>query len=171
MQIVALIVGVLATLHEYAPSLGSQIRGKVLIRTIRPMQKRQTVQVQQGRMNFTTLAVLLEGALVMSGAFSIHNKRAIILFDSGASHSFISAKFGAKLGLGFCHTKGSYMRSTPGGKIASNQIIRHVSIKLCSKTIKTDLILLALEGMDIILGMNWMALHEVTLDIFSELWK
>jgi predicted aspartyl protease len=73
----------------------------------------------------------------MSGTFSIH-KAAIILFDSGASHSFISAKFGAKVGLDIHHTKGSYMISTPGGKIASNQIIRHVPIKLGSKTIKTN---------------------------------
>jgi hypothetical protein len=70
----------------------------------------------------------------MTGTFFIHNKPAIILFDSGASHSFISVKFGAKVGLDFCHTKGSYMISTPGGQIASNQIIRNVSIKLGSKT-------------------------------------
>jgi hypothetical protein len=80
----------------------------------------------------------------MSGSFSIHSKSAIILFDSGASHSFISAKFGAKVGLDFYHTKGSYMISTPGRKISSNQIIRYVPIKLGSKTIKTNLILLAL---------------------------
>ena len=34
----------------------------------------------------------------MTGTFSIHNKPAVILFDSGASHSFIGAKFGAKVG-------------------------------------------------------------------------
>jgi predicted aspartyl protease len=90
----------------------------------------------------------------MTGTFSIHYKPAVILFDSGASYSFISAKFGAKVGLDFCHTKGSYVISTPGGKLASNQIIRHVPIQLGSKNIKTDLILLALEGMDVILGMN-----------------
>jgi hypothetical protein len=49
------------------------------------------------------------------------------------------------LGMDFCHTKGSYMISTPGGKISCNQIIRHVPIKLGSKTIKTNLILFALE--------------------------
>jgi hypothetical protein len=38
-QIIALIVGVRATLHENAPSLGSQIRGKVLIKTIRTREK------------------------------------------------------------------------------------------------------------------------------------
>jgi hypothetical protein len=39
MQIVALILGVLATLHENAPILSSQIRGKFLIRTIRAREK------------------------------------------------------------------------------------------------------------------------------------
>jgi hypothetical protein len=38
-QIIALIVGVLATLHENAPSLGSQMKGKFLIRTIRTRAK------------------------------------------------------------------------------------------------------------------------------------
>ena len=101
----------------------------------------------------------------MMGTFSINHKPAVILFDSGASHSFISPKFGARMGFDFSHTKGSYMISTPGGKIASNQIIQLVLIKLGSTIIKTDLILLALEGMDIILGMNWMTQHGVTLDI------
>ena len=33
--------------------------------------------------------------------------------------------------------------------------------------IKTDLILLNLEGMDVILGMDWMTKHKVLLDISS----
>ena len=53
------------------------------------------------------------------------------------------------------------MISTLGGKIASNQIIRLVPIKLSSIVVNTDLILLPLEGMDVILGMNWMAQHGV----------
>ena len=76
----------------------------------------------------------------MSGTFSIHNKPAAILFDSGATHSFISDKFVARLGLDYWHTKKSYMIATPSGKIASNQIIRLVPIKLGSKLIRTDLI-------------------------------
>ena len=64
------------------------------------------IQVRQGRVNFTILVYLPEGAPVMTGTFSIHHKPAVILFDSGASHSFIGAKFGAKLGLDCSHTKG-----------------------------------------------------------------
>ena len=59
------------------------------------------------------------------------------------------------------------MISTPGGKVASNQIIRNVLIKLGSKTIKTELILLTLGGIDVILGMDWMTRHGVVLDIPS----
>jgi hypothetical protein len=36
-----------------------------------------------------------EGAPVLTGIFSVLNYPAIILFDSGASHSFISTKFSA----------------------------------------------------------------------------
>ena len=103
----------------------------------------------------------------MTGTFFIHHKPSIILFDSCASHSFISAKFDAKVDLDFCHTNGSYMISTPGGKVASNQIIRHVPIKLDSKVIRTELILLALEGIDVTFGMDWMTRHGVILDLSS----
>ena len=103
----------------------------------------------------------------MSGTFSIDHKPAIILFDSSATHSFISDKFGARLGLNSNPTKEPYLIATPGGKIISNQILRYVPIQLGSKLIKTDLISLSLEGMDVILGMDWMTKHRVLLDISS----
>jgi hypothetical protein len=129
--------------------------------------KKRVMQVRQGRVNFTTLAELPEGAPIMTGTFSIDYKPVIILFDSGATHSFISNKCGARVGLDPCQAQGSYMISTPGGKIGSNQLIRYVPIQLGSKVIKTDLVLLPIEGMDIILGMDWMTKHKVLLDITS----
>jgi hypothetical protein len=59
------------------------------------------------------------------------------------------------------------MIANPGGKISSNQIYRKVPIQLGSNLIKTDLLLLDLEGMDVLLGMDWMTRHRVSLDIFS----
>jgi hypothetical protein len=125
------------------------------------------MQVRQGRVNFTTLFELPEGAPIMTGTFTIHHQPAVILFDSSATHSFISLKFGTKIDLDFHPTKGAYMIATPGGKIASNQICRNVPIQLGSNLIKTDLLLLDLEGMDILLGMDWMTRHRVSLDISS----
>ena len=144
-----------------------QSQGQASRRNDQNKGKRQTIQVRQGRLNFTSLADLPEGAPIMSGTFSINHHPTVILFDSGASHSFISSKFGARVGLDFCHTKGSFMISTPGGKVASNQIVHNAPLSLGSKTVPTTLILLPLEGMDIILGMDWMRRHGVMLDISS----
>jgi hypothetical protein len=44
-------------------------------------------------------------------------------------------------------------------------MVRSVPIQLGSKEIKTDLVLLNLEGIDVILGTNWMTEHRVLLDI------
>jgi hypothetical protein len=52
-----------------------------------------------------------EGAPVMTGIFSALNNPAIICFDSGASHSFISAKFSAKCQLPFVGTMLRHRRS------------------------------------------------------------
>jgi hypothetical protein len=62
------------------------------------------MQVRQGRINFTTLAELLDGAPVMSGTFSIHHHPVVTLFDSGATHSFIGNNYGTRIGLDLCPT-------------------------------------------------------------------
>jgi hypothetical protein len=48
------------------------------------------------------------------------------------------------------------MISTPGGTVATNQLNRSVPIRLGSNTVKTTLLILGLENVDIILGANWM---------------
>jgi hypothetical protein len=131
--------------------------------------RKQKVQVRQGKLNFTTLEELPEGAPIMTGIFSIFNQPALILFDSVASHSFISQKFSAKCQLPFCHTRGSFMIATPGGKVASNQLNQSVPIRLGSHIVKTTLLILGLENVDIILGPNWMTRHQVVLDIASRI--
>jgi hypothetical protein len=114
--------------------------------------RKQKVQVRQGKLNFTTLEELPEGAPIMTGIFSVFNQPVLILFDSGASHSFISQKFSAKCQLPFYHTKGSFMIATPRGKIATNQLNRNVPISMVNRIFKTILLILGLEGIDIILG-------------------
>jgi hypothetical protein len=77
------------------------------------------VQVRQGRLNFTTIADIPEGAPVLTGIFSVLNYPAIILFDSGASHSFISTKFSAKCQLPFHHTNGGITWGKIDGALVS----------------------------------------------------
>jgi hypothetical protein len=57
------------------------------------------------------------------------------------------------------------MIKTVGGNISSELVTRGVPLELGSRTVDTDLIILGLEGIDIILGMVWMNQHKVVLDI------
>jgi hypothetical protein len=61
-------------------------------------------QIRQGKLNFTTMSDIPEGALVLTGTFSINDTPVKILFDSGATHSFISENLLGKLGLRGSHT-------------------------------------------------------------------
>jgi hypothetical protein len=53
----------------------------------------------------------------------------------------------------------------PGGNISSHLVTFGVPLKLGSKIIQSNLITINLEGMDVILGMDWMTQHKVVLDI------
>jgi hypothetical protein len=46
--------------------------------------------------HYTTIHDILEGEPVTTGMFSINNHPAVVLFDSGSSHSFISQAFARK---------------------------------------------------------------------------
>jgi predicted aspartyl protease len=112
------------------------------------------VQFKQGKLNFTTLVDVPEGAAVLMGTFSTRDHPIKFLFDSGATHSFISESLVSKLGLHSCHTKDSFVVATTGGRILSNTITKAVPLQLGSKTFLTKLIHLGLGGLDVILGMN-----------------
>jgi hypothetical protein len=123
------------------------------------------VQVRQGKLNFTTLSDIPEGAPVMTGIFSVLNYLAAIIFYSGASQIFISAKFSAKCQLPFHHTNGGITISTSGGRVATYQINRQVPIKFGSLVIRITLLILGLDSVDIILGTDWLSRHQAVIDI------
>jgi hypothetical protein len=123
------------------------------------------VQIRQGKLNLTTMSDIPEGASVLTGTFSINDTPVKILFDSVATHSFLSDNLLSKLGLIGSHTKSAYKVITPGGNISSHTLAFGVPLKLGSKTIQSNLIAISLEGMDVILGMDWMTQHKVVLDI------
>jgi hypothetical protein len=116
--------------------------------------KKPMVQVRQGKLNFTTMSDIPEGASVLTGTFSINDTHVKIFFDFGANHSFISEKLVGKLGLMGSHTNSAYKIVTPSGQISSSTLIRGVRLGLGSKIFPTHLISISLEGMDVILGMD-----------------
>jgi hypothetical protein len=77
----------------------------------------------------------------------------------------MNGKTMSKIGLNSSNTKETFTIKIAGGNISSKLVTRGVSLELGSRTIDTNLIILGLEGMDVILGMDWMNRHKVVLDI------
>jgi hypothetical protein len=55
-----------------------------------PRGPQKVAIAKTGRVNYTTMEDIPEGKQVLVGTFSLNGHPAIILFDSGASHDFIS---------------------------------------------------------------------------------
>jgi hypothetical protein len=77
----------------------------------------------------------------------------------------MNAKTLSKVGLNSYNTNDTFTIKTTGRDISSELVTRGVLLELGSKTIDTDLIILGLEGIDVILGMDWMNQHKVVMDI------
>jgi predicted aspartyl protease len=102
---------------------------------------------------------------VLAGTFFINEHPIIILFDSRASHDFISSTCAKKEMLSMVTTKAPYVISTPGGRVDANHIVCKAPLKLAGRVFSTDLIILKGKGLDVILGMRWMKLHRAVLVI------
>jgi hypothetical protein len=81
---------------------------------------------------------------------------ATILFDSGASHSFIASSFVAKHNLSIANMKHTMLVSSPGGEMRTKHICPAVSISIREVDFPLNLILLDSKGIDIILGIDWL---------------
>ena len=97
--------------------------------------------------------------------FLVNKHPAIILIDSGASHSFMSQAFASKYDHKVIEVnKGDYSISLAGATISTNKIVRNVLISIQEREYTTDLIILPGLSISVILGMNWMKDHGVLID-------
>jgi hypothetical protein len=85
---------------------------------------------------------------------------ATILFDSGASHSFVSSSFVAKHSLPIATMKHTMLVSSPGGEMRTKHICPAVSNTIRGVDFPSNLILLDSKGIDIILGMDWLSKYN-----------
>jgi hypothetical protein len=117
-----------------------------------------------GCINYTTMEDIPEGEQVLVGTFSLHGQPVVILFDSGATHDFISRACTQKHHLDIQHSDSLYMIYTPGRRVATKHIVRKTPLDLGGKVFKVCLIVLEGQGIDVIQGMGWMKRHKTLLD-------
>jgi hypothetical protein len=85
--------------------------------------------------NYTTLEDVPDGEQVLTGIFSLHGCPIVILFDSGATHDFISRACTQRHHLGIQHSDSPYMISTPRGRMTTKHIILKTPLNLGGKVV------------------------------------
>jgi hypothetical protein len=117
-----------------------------------------------GRIYYTQVATTPEGEPVMMGTFLVANHPTVILFDSGASHTFISKKFVEKYCIPCIESREGFIIHSLGGQIFTKVVAFHVPITLAERDFHTNMIVLKGQDIDVILGMNWLAQHKAILN-------
>jgi hypothetical protein len=110
-----------------------------------------------GRIYYTQVATTLEGEPVMIGMFHVANHQVVILFDYGASHTFISKKFVEKHFIPCTESRKGFIIHSLGGQIFTKEVVFHVLVTLAEQEFPTNMIVLKGQDIDVILGMNWLA--------------
>jgi hypothetical protein len=110
------------------------------------------------------MKAISEGEQVLVCTFSLGGCPIVILFDSDATHDFIIKAYTQKHQLPIAHTHTPYKIGTPGGDIITRQVVLSIPLSFAGRVYKTSLIVLAGQGIDVILGMSWMKEHKTLLD-------
>jgi hypothetical protein len=69
-----------------------------------------------GRVFYTQASAILEEELVMMGMFPVANHPAVLLFDFGASHTFINRTFVTKHDIPIMETQEDFFIQLPEGR-------------------------------------------------------
>jgi hypothetical protein len=101
---------------------------------------------------------------VIIGMILVNDNNAIVLFDSGASHSFVASSFVQKYNLPLSMLKNRMIVSFPGGDMHARHVCSKVSILIRGVAFLANLIVLESKGIDIILGMDWLNKHNGLID-------
>jgi hypothetical protein len=117
-----------------------------------------------GRIYYTQVATTPEGEPVMMGTFLVANHHAVILFDSGASHTFISKKFVEQNCIPYNESREGFIIHSPGGQIFTKEVAYLVPVTLVEWDFPTNMIVLKGQDIDVILDMNWLAQHKAILN-------
>jgi hypothetical protein len=101
---------------------------------------------------------------VVIGMFLINDTSTVVMFDSRASHSFISVIFVGKHNLPLALLRCQMVVISPGGDMPTRQLCPMLNLKIRGVDFVANNIVLESKGIDVILGMDWLSKHKVLID-------
>jgi hypothetical protein len=108
------------------------------------------------RVNQVSADATPDGADIALGMFYINAIPATILFDSGATHSFMSARYANTNELPLKIMKTLMIVITPKGPVEANRMTHKLTLTIMGREFGATAIILEASSIDLILGMSWL---------------
>ena len=105
----------------------------------------------------------------MTGNLNVCSKQATILFDSGATHSFVSPSFAACLKEEICMLDNPLVVLTLTREVYSiSKVLRECEVQIEKEIFSANLVVLDILEFDVILGMSWLSSNHAILDCYEK---
>jgi predicted aspartyl protease len=108
------------------------------------------------RVNQVNVDVTPDGADITLGMFYVNAIPATILFDSGATHSFMSARYANTNEIPLQHTRKPMIVITPKGPVEATHMTHKLTLTIMGRELWATAIVLEESSIDLILGMSWL---------------
>jgi predicted aspartyl protease len=108
------------------------------------------------KVNQVSIDATLDGADIVLGMFYVNAIPATILFDSGATHSFMSARYANTNVIPLLDMRKPMIVITPKGPVEANQMTRRLTLTIMGREFVATAIILEASSIDLILGMSWL---------------
>ena len=115
---------------------------------------------KRGRLNHISAEEASEDEQVLVGMVSINSINTRALFDSGASHSFMSRRFAIEHQLSIRKVHTPFHIEAPGATLVTNEVVNLAHLDVMGLTFSINFLIIDLEDLDVIIGMNWMSRHD-----------
>jgi hypothetical protein len=122
-------------------------------------------RAQYGKVNHLEADISQETLGVALGTFSVEYHSANVLFDTGASHSFVTASWVESHNIPVAPMYPPMRVSSIGGRTQTDRFCSRARVQIGGIEFPTDLIVMDNQDatIDVILGMNWLTKYQASL--------
>jgi hypothetical protein len=117
----------------------------------------------RGKVNHLEAEAIQDAPDVAVGMFSVKSHPAKVLFDTGATHSFVTATWVEMHNISVESLMPPMRVNSVGGKVQADKICSNVRVEIRGIGFPSDLIVINTHGVDVILGMNWLMKYEANV--------
>ncbi|WVZ52368.1 hypothetical protein U9M48_003437 [Paspalum notatum var. saurae] len=120
-----------------------------------------------GQLLYSQLEQVPESEPVLAGTFLVNDHPTVVLFDSGASFTFISKGYAMKHRYEIAELKQKFHITAAGSSIVTNHIARDLCFQVGKESLFISPLVLPQLGIDIVLGMEWLKQQNAMIDVGS----